>query len=86
MKDLQQACKIKQLSGGIANAIKSSFPSLHPSLCKFFKYLQRGQVFQEARLIKWDAGDVTTKSKLIIAHNARLLHLVSDYVNRDQLT
>ena len=48
---------------GWHNAMKSSFPSLHPSLCKFLKHLRREQGFQEARLIKWEAGDVQKDRK-----------------------
>ena len=71
---------------GWHNAMKSSFSSLHPSLCKFLKYIQREQAFQEAKLIKWEAGDVPTRLKESIARDERLLHLVTDYVNRDPLT
>ena len=42
--------------------------------------------FQEAKLIKWEAGDVPTRLKESIARDERLLHLVTDYVNRDPLT
>ena len=71
---------------GWHNAIKSSFPSLHPSLYKFLLHLQGEQGFEEARLIKWEKGDVPKRSKENIARNERLYHLVSDYVNRGLLT
>ena len=46
-----------------------------------FNYLERDQ---EAKLIKCEA-DVPRRSKFSIACEERILHLVSDYRNRDPL-
>ena len=68
------------------NAIKSSISSLHPSFIKFLRFLHREQTLQEAKFAKWEAGSVLAKSKKSVTRAEQLLHLVSDYYNRDPVS
>ena len=63
------------------NQIKHIFST--SIFCQVLKILQREQALQEAKIAKWEAGSVQAKSKKSVSRGEQLLHLVSDYYNRD---
>ena len=49
-------------------------------------HLQREQSLQEAKLVRWETGEMPKTSKQSESRNLRLLTLVEDYNNRETLT
>ena len=71
---------------GWHNAFQTSIACSHSTTSKLFNALQREQSFQEATLVKWEAGQRKLASKKSMERNARIRTLVSDFANRDTAT
>ena len=55
-------------------------------MSKLFKFLQRKQSLQEAKLIKWESGSTMVHSIKPIERDEHIQLLVGDYGNRDITT
>ena len=61
-----------------ANSIKS--------FIKLLNHLQREQSLQEANVVKWEAGEISSISKSSETRNERIFNIVSNYENRETLS
>ena len=68
------------------NAFQSGITCSHPSFIKLLMHLQREQSLQEAKLVRWETGEMPKTSKQSESRNLRLLTLVEEYNNRKILT
>ena len=68
------------------NGFQSGISCAHPSLSKLLHFLQLEQSLQEAKLAKWESGDVITHSKDSIARSWRIVAIVTDFQNWDIIT
>ena len=50
------------------------------------KFFQLEQSLQEARLSKWESGDVISHSRDYIARGKRIVAIATDFQNRDTIT
>ena len=82
----QQLPRTNNVVEGWHNAFNSNVGCSHPSVSKLFKFLQREQSLQEAKLIKWESGERIVRSKKSIERDERIQLLVGDYENRDITT
>ncbi|KAI6649013.1 hypothetical protein LOD99_6896 [Oopsacas minuta] len=71
---------------GWHNDFKSGITCSHTSFVKLLMHLQREQSLQEATLARWETGEVPRTSKHSESRNFRILRLVEDYENRENLT
>ena len=71
---------------GWHNGFQSGISCAHPSFSKLLHFLQLEQSLQEAKLAKWESGDVISHSKDSIARSKRIVAIVTDFQHRDIIT